>query len=82
MSGPTLTELHPNMLADLEHVFRGPLHHTDDGAVLHLHRSHLQRLFLQVAQHLRLWMECESHVHSRGVEVSVAVKDLIFFFEF
>lgn len=71
----TLTWLHPNTLTDLEHVLRGPLHHPDDGALLHLHWPHIQRLLLQVAQPLRLWVECESNVHGRGVEVSVAAQD-------
>lgn len=67
---------HP--LTDLEHVLRGPIHHPVDGAVLHLHWSDIQRLFLQVPQHLRLWLECESHVHSGGVAVSVSVKVYLF----
>lgn len=71
---------HP--LTDLEHVLRGPIHHPVDGAVLHLHWSDIQRLFFQVPQHLRLWMECESHVHSGGVAVSVSVKVYVFIYLF
>lgn len=69
-----------HLLTDLEHVLRGPIHHPVDGTVLHLHWSDIQRLFLQVPQHLRLWMECESHVHSGGVAVSVSVKVYVFIY--
>lgn len=84
VSRQTFTALCPNVLTDLEHVLRGPIHHPDDGAVLHLHWSHIQRLFLKVPQHLRLRMERESHVYSGGVEVSVSVKVywLYLFFSF
>lgn len=46
------------------------LHHPDDGAVLHLHRADLQRLLLQVSQHIRLWLERQGHVHQSAVDVS------------
>lgn len=46
------------------------LHHPDDGTVLHLHRADLQRLLLQVSQHIRLWLECQGHVYQSAVDVS------------
>lgn len=46
------------------------LHHPDDGAVLHLHRADLQRLLLQVSQHIRLWLERQGHVYQSAVDVS------------
>lgn len=82
MSWWILTELRPTACTDLEHVLRGPIHHPADGAVLHLHWAHIQRLFFQVPKHFRLWMERESHVHGTCVDVSISVnvQRLIFFF--
>lgn len=57
-------------LTDLGDVLQRPLHHPDDGDLLHLHWAHLQRLLLQVPQHLRLWLERQGHVHQSAVDVS------------
>lgn len=47
--------------ADVQHGVRRPLHHPADGDLLHVHRDHLQRLLLQVAQ--RLWLQLERQAH-------------------
>lgn len=51
-------------------VLQRTLHHPDDGALLHLHRADLQRLFLQVAQYIWLWMERQGYVRKSAVDVS------------
>lgn len=51
-------------------VLQRTLHHPDDGAFLDLHRADLQRLLLQVSQHVRLWLERQSHVRQPAVDVS------------
>lgn len=48
--------------ADVQHGVRRPLHHPADGRLLHVHRDHLQRLLLQVAQRVRLQLERQAHV--------------------
>lgn len=55
-------------------VFQRTLHHPDDGAFLRLHRTHLQRLFLQVTQHFWLLLECEGYVRKSAVDVSCQYK--------
>lgn len=47
---------------DVQHGVCWSVHHSADGDLLHLHRRHLQRLLLQVTQHVRLWMERQAHV--------------------
>ena len=42
---------------DVQHGVCWSLHHPADGALLRLHWCHLQRLLLQVTQHVWLWME-------------------------
>lgn len=54
---------------DLEHVLRGQIPDPPHGSFLHLHRIHLQRLLLQVLQHLRLVVEGPAHVHQRLLDV-------------
>lgn len=43
--------LHP--FTDLEHFLRRPIHYLLDGRILDVHRSHLQRCLLQIAEHIR-----------------------------
>lgn len=51
-------------------VLQRTLHHPDDGPFFHLHGADLQRLLLQVSQHIWLWLERESNVRQSAVDVS------------
>ena len=39
---------------DVRHVLLWPVHHSSDGCILHVHRPAVQRLLLEVIQHIRL----------------------------
>lgn len=56
---------------DLEHLLPWSLPDPPYGHLLHLHGLDLQRLLLQVFQHLRLFLECPAHVQEWHVEVSL-----------
>lgn len=56
-----LTDLY-SFTVDVQHGVCGPLHHPANGNLLGLHRGHLQRLFLQVPEPVRLRLECQAHV--------------------
>lgn len=58
------------VLTDMGDVLQRTLHHPDDGALLYLHRADLQRLFLQVSQHIWIWLERQGYVHKSAVDVS------------
>lgn len=58
-------------VSDLEDDVWGPVSDSADGALLHLHRSHLQRVFQQKPQHFQLRLAREAHVRQQRVEVSV-----------
>ncbi|TRY65291.1 hypothetical protein DNTS_015443 [Danionella cerebrum] len=63
----------------LDDLFRRAVHHTVDGVVLHIHWTHLQRLFLKVAQHFWLSVERQGHVHRTRVVIwNMAVNRLSF----
>lgn len=51
-------------------ILQRALHHPDDGAFLCLHGADLQRLLLQVSQHIWLRLERQSDVHTPAVDVS------------
>lgn len=50
------------MSVDVQHGVCWSLHHLANGDILHVHWHHLQRLLLQVTQHVWLWMERQANV--------------------
>lgn len=57
---------------DVQHGLRRTLHRPAHGPIFNLHWRHLQRLLLQIPQHVWLWMERSAHVRPQRSQLVVS----------